>query len=221
MKWALRLTAAAVALALFAHRAPAQESAAPAPPSPTVVEPGAIPEMPSTAQPVEPGADDGSPASGLEAESLPRELAEDVARTPTPRAFGPTPVSEVNLLMDALNLRYQAGGVRSFGWVEGGYSGSSSGPGLLSVQPRQNRFGNEFLLNQIGWVIQKPLRQDVFDVGFNVRYFAGADASLGAAKGGIGSPPGNPRFGEDFRDLYLSAHLPILTAGGVDFKSAA
>ena len=51
-----------------------------------------------------------------------------------------------------------------------------------------------------------------------MRYFAGSDAALGAAKGGIGFPPGNPQFGQDFRDLYLSAHLPILTDGGVDVK---
>ena len=50
-----------------------------------------------------------------------------------------------------------------------------------------------------------------------MRYFAGADAAFGAAKGGIGSWP-NPHFGQDFRDLYLSAHLPILTDGGMDFK---
>ena len=51
-----------------------------------------------------------------------------------------------------------------------------------------------------------------------MRYFAGADAALGAAKGGIGYPPSNPHFGQDFRDLYLSAHLPILTEGGMDVK---
>jgi hypothetical protein len=109
-------------------------------------------------------------------------------------------------------------GIRTFGWVEGGYTGASTGTGLLSVQPRQNRFGNEFLLNQIGYVIQRPLDQDRFNIGFNVRYFAGADAALGAAKGGIGWPPPNAHFGQDFRDLYLSAHLPVLTEGGVDVK---
>ena len=109
-------------------------------------------------------------------------------------------------------------GIRTFGWVEGGYTGASTGPGMLSVQPRQNRFGDEFLLNQIGFAIQKPLQQDQFDIGFNMRYFAGADAALGAAKGGIGCPPSNPHFGQDFRDLYVSAHLPILTDGGVDVK---
>lgn len=168
----------------------------------------------------------GAPAAparrvgGLEAESLPGELSEDDVLAIPPFRFGATPVSDVNLLMDALGLRDRLGAsrIRAFGWVEGGYSGTSSGPGLLSVQPRQNRFGNEFLLNQIGLTVQKQLRQDQFDIGFNIRYFAGADAALGAAKGGIGSPPGNPRFGQDFRDLYISAHLPILTEGGMDVK---
>lgn len=156
----------------------------------------------------------------LEPESLPREIAEDIARPPVARLYGATPVSEVDLLNGFLKTwgLYESSGIRAFGWIEGGYSGASTGRGLLSVQPRQNRFGDEFLLNQIGLTVQKPLRQDVFDIGFNVRYFAGADAALGAPKGGIGFPPSNPRFGQDFRDLYLSAHLPVLTEGGVDFK---
>lgn len=158
--------------------------------------------------------------TGLEAESLSSQIAEDVAEAPAERKFGPTPARDVRLLMDALGLGnlLDSKNIRTFGWVEGGYTGASSGSGLLSIQPRQNRFGNEYLLNQIGFTFQKSLRQDQFDIGFNVRYFAGADAALGAAKGGVGYPPTNPRFGQDFRDLYLSAHLPILTEGGVDFK---
>jgi hypothetical protein len=108
-------------------------------------------------------------------------------------------------------------GIRTFGWIEAGYTGASTGTGLLSVETRLNRFGNEFLFNQIGWVIERPLQQDTFNLGFMMRYFAGADAATGAPKGGIDSSP-NPHFGQDFRDLYLSAHLPILTDGGVDFK---
>jgi hypothetical protein len=159
-------------------------------------------------------------STGLEPESLPGELSEDIAQPQDDFRFGPTPVSDVRFLMDYLGLGsvLSGRGMRTFGWVEGGYSGSSSGSGLLSVQPRQNRFGDEFLLNQIGFVLQKPLEQDRFNIGFNVRYFAGADAALGQPKGGIDDPPGNPRFGQDFRDLYLSAHLPILTEGGLDVK---
>ena len=156
---------------------------------------------------------------GLLAESLPGELAEDYLGTQY-SGLGPTPVSEVGFLMDNLGLGclLEPRGIRTFGWVEGGYTHASGGSGLLSVQPRQNRYGNEFLLNQIGLVVQKPLRQDQFDIGWNVRYFAGHDAALGQPGGGIDDPPGNDRFSHDFRDLYVSAHLPILTDGGMNVK---
>jgi hypothetical protein len=74
------------------------------------------------------------------------------------------------------------------------------------------------LFNQIGWTIQKPLEQDRFNLGVNIVYFAGADAAHGAPKGGINGASSDPRFGQDFRFLELTAHLPILTDGGVDFK---
>jgi hypothetical protein len=159
--------------------------------------------------------------SGLEAESLPREIAEDMKRTtPYTPKLGPTPVDEVGFLMNQLGARNLFGdsGIRTFGWAEGGYTYSSGGAGLMATQPRQNRYGDEFLLNQIGLVLQKQLDQDQWDWGFNIRYFAGADAALGQPKGGIDDPPGNPRFGQDFRDLYVSAHLPIFTEGGMNVK---
>jgi hypothetical protein len=205
-----------------------QKFAAAQTPEPPQINPGAMPDN-MTPPPPPPSvgagattAAPGQPASragiGIEAESLPGELLEDIAGA-TPTRLGPTPVSEVNFMMDYLGLRNLFGdtGIRTFGWVEGGYNGSSSGRGLLSVQPRLNRFGNEFLLNQIGWVVERPLRQDEFNLGFMMRYFAGADAATGAPKGGIDSSP-NPHFGQDFRDLYLSAHLPIFTEGGMDFR---
>jgi hypothetical protein len=159
-------------------------------------------------------------SSGLEAESLPGEMTEDIYQAPDDFRLGPTPVSDVNFMMDVLGFRDLFGdtGIRTFGWVEGGYTGASSGRGLLSVETRQNRFGNEFLLNQIGLAIEKPLRQDEFNIGFLMRYFAGGDAALGAPKGGVGFPPPNAHFGHDFRDLYLTAHLPIITEGGMDVR---
>jgi hypothetical protein len=144
----------------------------------------------------------------------------DIAGTPQPPRLGPTPVDQVGILRDALGASdwLDERNLRLLGWAEMGYTGSSSGSGLLATQPRQNRFGNEFLFNQVGVAFQKALRQDQFDWGFHVRYFAGADAALGTPKGGVGDPVTNPRFGHDFRDLYLSAHLPILTEKGVNVK---
>src|SRR5262249_41810251 len=138
-------------------------------------------------------------STGLEAESLPAEISENVEAPPGYR-IGPTPAVEENFLMDYLGLRRLFGdtGFRAFGWVEGGYTGASPGAGLLSVQTGLNRFGNEFLLSDLGFTVEKPLRQDDFNLGIFVRYFAGANAALGAPKGGIGNPPSNPRFGQDF-----------------------
>src|SRR5262245_20241510 len=143
-----------------------------------------------------------TPGYGLEAESQPAAIAEDIYQAfPVPR-LGPTPVANVRLLMNLLNLQglEEWSNIRTFGWVEGGYTGASVGPGLLSVQTRQNRFGDEFLLNQIGWVIEKPLREDRSDIGFMMRYFVGAGAALGAPRGGIDSSP-RPRSGQYFPDL--------------------
>jgi hypothetical protein len=159
-------------------------------------------------------------AFGFEASSLLAELAEDIAGASPASRMGPTPVSQVGILMNWLEPHafFTDYGIRTFGWVEGGHTFASTGGGLLSVQPRQNRFGDEFLVNQIGLVVQKPLSQDDFDLGFNVRYFAGADAALGQPLGGIDDPPSNDRFSQDFRDLFVSAHLPMFTELGMDVK---
>lgn len=159
--------------------------------------------------------------SGLETESLPSETAEDLQRPPGWQPhLGPTPVTDVRFLMDNLGLARLFGdsGIRAFGWAEGGYLYSNTGSGPLATEPRLPLFGNQFMANQIGLAIQKPLRTDVFDWGFNIRYFAGADAATGQPKGGIDDPPGDARFGQDFRDLNLQFHLPILTDGGLNVK---
>jgi hypothetical protein len=190
----------------------------PAMPGPAFPEDG--PDLGAAQLTLFPGTNRPTPAAGLELESLPGQLQEDIDQPAPVVRFGPTPVSEVNFLMDYLRLGEFFGdsGIRTLGWVEGGYTGASTGSGILSVETRQNRFGNEYLLNQIGLTVEKPLRQNEFNLGFMMRYFAGADAALGAPKGGIGYPPTNPHFGQDFRDLYLSAHLPVITDGGMDFK---
>jgi hypothetical protein len=199
---------------------PATDVAAESPPgaaAPTLMAPytGPVAELPAEAAVPAPRH-----GTGLEAESLPAEWEEDIYQPAQDVLWGPTPVSQVNFLMDYLRLRDLFGdtGIRTFGWAEGGYTGASTGTGLLSVQTRQPRYGNNFLFNQIGWTIQKPLEQDRFNLGFNIVYFAGADAAIGQPKGGIGGASIDPRFSQDFRFLELTAHLPILTDGGVDLK---
>src|SRR5262245_27126998 len=105
------------------------------------------------------------PTFGLVAESLPAEIAEDDVQPPAAPRSGPTPVTGVRILMDRLGLAdwLEDCGILTFGWMEMGYTGASAGSGLLSVEPRLNRFGNEFLLNELAIVLQKPLQQDRFD----------------------------------------------------------
>ena len=157
--------------------------------------------------------------TGLNPESVPYEVTEDVGTVAGPPALGPTAVSDVGLVMDGLGLRKLFGksGIEFFGWGEAGYTASSAGTGLLSVQPRQNRYGNQVLVDQIGLVLRRGMKQGQLDVGFNIRYFVGADAALGQPKGGIGNAA-NTYFSQDFRDLSVSVRLPVFKDGSLDVK---
>ncbi len=205
--------ASLMALLAMSREVGAQELP-PLPPASVPGLPGPLAPPPAAApRPIGPG-------TGLEAESLPAEISEDELGASSQFRLGPTPVSEVGLLMDGLGMRDWFGdsGYRVFGWAEQGYWGSSTGPGLLSVQSRLPRFGDEYLFNELGFVLQKPLRRDQFDWGVFVRYYAGANAATGQPLGGIGSTITNQRFSQDLRDLYLEAHLPVLTEGGLDVR---
>jgi hypothetical protein len=154
------------------------------------------------------GAEPASRASQLE----PEAQAEETRLGPTlPEAIRPFKDTPFGQCLEEKRLRV-------YGWIDPGYTYSSTGPGLLTVEPRENRFGNEFLLNQMAFVLERQLKPGEFSWGFKSLYYAGADAALLQPKGGIDDPPGNPRFSHDFRELYISAHLPILTEEGVDLK---
>lgn len=107
--------------------------------------------------------------------------------------------------------------LRFFGWANGGYTWSSSGTGLLRVEPRENRFGDAFLLDQAAFVLERTLNEEAWSWGFRSEFYMGADAALLHPVNGLG-PSDNPRFSTDFRQAYFSFHAPILTDGGVDFK---
>jgi Putative beta-barrel porin-2, OmpL-like. bbp2 len=107
--------------------------------------------------------------------------------------------------------------LRFFGWVNGGYTWSSTGSGLLRVEPRANRYGNEWLLDQAAFVLERTLNEEAWSWGFRSEFYMGADAALLHPINGFG-PSDNPRFSSDFRQAYFSIHAPILTDGGVDFK---
>ena len=153
----------------------------------------------------------------------PLQSSEVAAQEPAPadeEKLGPTLPEDVKFLQSALfgdRHRDCPSALRLYGWLDAGYTYASTGPGPLTVETRENRFGNEFLFNEAALVLEKPLDPTRFSLGFNATFYAGADAALLRPEGGINTT--NPRFGADFRQLFVSAHLPVLTDGGVDIKA--
>ena len=126
--------------------------------------------------------------------------------------------SPVSLLLpDALREWEIKHRLRFFGWLSGGYTASSTGEGLLSIEPRANRFGDTWLVNQAAFVLERTLDLEAWSWGFRAEFYMGADAALLHPLDGFG-PSSTPRFGTDFRQAYFSVHAPILTEGGIDFK---
>ena len=122
-----------------------------------------------------------------------------------------------SLLPNALTEWAVGQHLRFFGWLTGGYTASSTGEGLLAVEPRPNRFGDTWLVDQAAFVLERTLDPEAWSWGFRAEFYMGADAALLHPLDGFG-PSSTPRFGTDFRQAYFSLHAPILTDGGVDFK---
>ena len=106
--------------------------------------------------------------------------------------------------------------LRFFGWADGGYTGSSTGEGLLEIEPRANRFGNAWLLSQGAVVLERVASSSSSWWGFRSEFYMGADAALLRPLDGFG--PTSPKFGTDFRQAYFSFYAPVLTDGGVEVK---
>jgi hypothetical protein len=161
----------------------------------------------------------GATIGGHPTQTRGAELAQEVGQPEEP-ALGPTPVNQVQFLRPYLGQTECHGeqDIIVYGWLDMGYTYATGGPGQLNVEPRLNRYGDEFLVNQIALRVERPLDPHELSWGFNVQAYAGADpALLNPTAGPLIDNP-NPRFGFDFSDLNLTAHLPILTEGGVDLK---
>ncbi len=132
--------------------------------------------------------------------------------------LGPTPLLDVKILQDLLFGDNPKPWLHIAGWIDADYTYRSTGSGLNRTAPEMNRFGNEFLNRSDGLYLWKALDPTCWSWGFNAIFIAGADASfIGPTAGGWRNT--DPRFGTSFTDLNLTAHLPILTDGGVDIKA--
>jgi hypothetical protein len=61
--------------------------------------------------------------------------------------------------------------LRFFGWANGAYTGSSTGEGLLAVEPRANRFGDTWLVNQAAFVAEQTLDPEGWAWGFRAEFY--------------------------------------------------
>jgi hypothetical protein len=161
-----------------------------------------------------------SPIVGDQPETRGAEIAAEEGQTPPGEPpLGPTPLPAVNILndliwgKDAKDVPFKVSG-----WLDADYTYRSTGHGLNSVAPVENRFGDEFLMREIGLYVYRPLDPKCLSWGFNCLFLAGSDASFISPTAG-GWRNTDPRFGTQFTDLNLTLHLPILTEGGVDIKA--
>jgi hypothetical protein len=185
-----------------------QQDARPIPTARSLAVAGQIVVAQETTQP----QTNGATAPGPEASS------ED-APASTSGPLGPTPLTKVNILQ---NLIFGKDNDKPLfhvaGWLDFDYTFRSTGQGINNVAPVMNRFGDEALARQLGIYLYRPLDPEKLSFGFNAIFIGGSDASfLGPTAGGWANT--NPRFGSQFTDLNVTAHLPILTEGGVDVKA--
>jgi hypothetical protein len=214
MRWKRRLALGLAALLGSSVAVQAQAPAGiPVPiPGPVMVTQATLPPQEAvtpepTTQAPEPGA---AGAGGFEG----RTTGEG-ASAPAAAAYGPTPLQNVGILQGLLGEDCK---IKINGWLDMDYTFRSTSPGVNNIAPVMNRFGDEFLVRQVGLYLRKPLDEKNWDWGFNAIFLTGSDATFLTPLGG-GWKNTNPRFGSDFTDLNLTAHLDILTEGGVDVKA--
>jgi len=110
--------------------------------------------------------------------------------------------------------------LKIYGWIEGGITGNPDSP------IDNHNFGqlytdraNEPLLNQVSIVAERALDPNAtgFDWGFKAWFMYGSDARYTKSMGFLDLATDN-RIQPDFPEVYVSAHIPIGSTGGVDIK---
>jgi hypothetical protein len=166
----------------------------------------------------QPAPSNGTPGGVSAPEGREQLFAAEEGTPPAEGSYGPTPLADVKILQNLLFGEQEKPCLRIAGWADFDYTYRSTGSGRTPVAPVMNHFGDEFLVRSLGLWLWKPLDPKEWSWGFNAIFIAGADAFFIQPTAGWPAQT-NPRFGQDFTDLNLTAHLPILTEGGVDVKA--
>src|SRR5260221_1950474 len=104
-----------------------------------------------------------------------------------------------------------------YGWIEAGITGNPDSPtDNHNFGPLFTDRANEPLLNQAVITAERALDPNAtgFDWGFKLQFMYGSDARYIHSLGMMDLTT-NERVQPDFPEVYATAHLPIITAGGV------
>lgn len=145
----------------------------------------------------------------------------------------PTPLMQwIRCRAPSLFERMECNGVKAYGFVQGGYTFNVDSPrDRLNYGVNFNNRSNDFLLNQLYFILEKPLdlakRKDEWHFGFRVDMMYGHDApyfenaGLGFLDNQLGDRGEYSRLSEmgfGMWQFYADLHAPILTKRGVDFR---
>lgn len=111
--------------------------------------------------------------------------------------------------------------IRIFGWIQNSFTGNPSQPsdGMnFGVNP--NRLANRWMGNQYYLVVEKKVEQnDTVNFGFRVDNLFGNDWQFNHMHGLFDTSFQKNHFaGYDPAQMYLEAHLPVLTRKGLDIR---
>jgi hypothetical protein len=181
--------------------------------------PQAVVQAPANGAQAPAGGGD-SPIVGNQPEGRGVEEAASAGQAaPSDAPLGPTPLPAVNIINDLLwGSDAKDAPFKVSAWLETDYTYRSSGTGQNNIAPVMNRFGDEWLMREMGIYLYRPLDPKTLSWGFNCIFMAGSDASFLTPTAG-GWRNTDPRFGTEFNDLNLTLHLPILSEGGIDIKA--
>ena len=146
----------------------------------------------------------------LAAQSAPPARADTTAKTKadtTAKKAEPPPPPPVN------HLETSIAGIKLTGFVEGSYaySGRSSGDTVI-VGRLYDRFQNQFTLNALAVVLDKPYDPTKFSAGFHTELLIGQNANL------IRSPGLYLGNQADLPHLYVTLNVPTASGNGLQFK---
>ncbi|MDR3632297.1 MAG: outer membrane beta-barrel protein [Isosphaeraceae bacterium] len=158
-------------------------------------------------------ADAGSPGTGERSQPPSAEVA------PT-ETEGVAAAADTNWLARFLGIEDSP--VKVYGWIQNSYTGNTNGTprndSNFSVFP--NRLANRWQGNQYYVIFERPFAtSDKLDLGFRVDTLFGNDWQF-TKDWGLFDRAFKPNSfaGVDLPQLYVEAHLPVLTAGGLDLR---